>query len=212
MFANALLEPLIQRARKFNIRARSDDSPQIGLSSLLTIASLLSDSDIQKLVKSGILKIEPYTACFLNPSSIDLCLGSILTKYSPQTITISQSNPEACEIDISGSSYILKPGEFILGTTKEKVSIPNEYQGVIETKGNIARAGIQVHSNDGHIDPGFCGHITLEIVNLHESNVSIELIPGIPICQLFIGKLSSPCNLPYKGKYLNQVKPTIFHP
>ena len=103
-------------------------------------------------------------------------------------------------------------GEFILGMTKEKVCIPDGYLGVIETKGNIARAGIQVHSNDGHIDPGFCGNITLEIVNLHEKDVCIELVPDTFICQLFIGKLSSANTATYKGKYLHQKKSTTYLP
>jgi dCTP deaminase len=209
MSMSTFLEPLIQRVRGTN---NQDLSSRKTLSLSMSEASLLSDHDIKRLIKSELLKIEPYSPCFLNSSSIDLCLGSIITKYAPQKITIGQSNPEAYEIDISDSSYVLEPGEFVLGTTKEKVYIPDGYLGVIETKGNIARAGMQVHSNDGHIDPGFCGHITLEIVNLHKDGVRIELVPGTRFCQLFIGKLSSSCDSLYKGKYLSQVNPTIHYP
>ena len=104
---------------------------------------------------------------------------------------------------------MLSPGEFILGTTIEEVSISAKFAGRIETKGSIARAGIQVHNSDGHIDPGFRGHITLEITNM-QRNTSIKLIPGIYVCQLFVYQLSSPTDRPYKGKYFGQDKPTPF--
>ncbi len=178
----------------------------------LAEVSLLSDCDIKLLLAKGTLKIDPFDTASINPTSVDLRLGSTLVRYPSQTIRIGVAKPKCHEIDITGSTYLLHPGEFILGTTQEKVCIPNDYQGVIETKGSIARAGIQVHNNDGHIDPGFCGHITLEIKNMNEKDVFIELIPGTPICQLFIGKLSSPCESPYNGKYLHQVKPTAYHP
>ena len=178
----------------------------------LTETSLLSDHDIKELIKDGKLYIEPYESAAINQASIDLRLGSILVQYPPQTIKIGVDRPQSREIDISNSSYVLHPGEFVLGTTKEEVYIPNGYQGVIETKGGIARAGLWVHNNDGHIDAGFRGHITLEIVNMHRDNVFIELAPDTLICQLFIGKLSSSCDSLYNGKYLNQAKPTTYYP
>ncbi len=184
----------------------------MSLALYLEEVSLLSDRDIRNLIEDGKLQIDPLEGNPINPFSIDLRLGSMLVQYPPQTIKIGVDRPKSREIDITGSSYILHPGEFILGTTLEKVCIPNGYLGVIETKGNIARAGIQVHNNDGHIDPGFCGHITLEIKNMNNNDVFIELIPDTPICQLFIGKLSSACDSPYNGKYLNQVKPTTYYP
>ena len=69
-----------------------------------------------------------------------------------------------------------------------------------------------MHNNDAHIDAGFCGQITLEIKNMHEKDISIELEEGFPICQLFICQLSSKCDTPYNGKYLNQAKPTVYRP
>ena len=192
----------------------------MSLSSLLAEVSLLSDHDIKKLIEEGKLQIDPYDPGSINPISIDLRLGSVLVQYPSQTIKIGKNKPLSCEQDITGSTYILHPGEFILGTTKERVCIPNGYLGVIETKGDIARAGIQVnnsakiqvHNNDGHIDPGFCGHITLEIKNMNSNEVCVELVPDVLICQLFIGKLSSLCDSPYNGKYLNQIKPTTYCP
>jgi dCTP deaminase len=178
----------------------------------LAETSVLSDTDIKNLIEEDKLQITNLEYSAIGPASIDLRLGSTLIKYPSQTITIGIDHPQGHEIDITGSSYMLSPGEFILGMTKERVCIPDGYLGVIETKGNIARAGIQVHSNDGHIDPGFCGNITLEIVNLHKEDVCIELVPDTFICQLFIGKLSSANTITYKGKYLHQKKPTTYLP
>jgi dCTP deaminase len=176
---------------------------------------VLTDKSLKKLLEEQQLSIEPYDPNSLNPTSIDLKLGSILVRYvSPQIIRLDSTDtyPEIEKIDITTSTYTLHPGEFILGMTKEKVFIPNGYQGFIETKGNIARAGIQVHNGDGHIDPGFSGHITLEISNMHHDNISIQIASGIYICQLFISRLDSDCETPYNGKYLGQTEPTAYRP
>lgn len=182
------------------------------LADLAFEASVLSDTDIKNLMEEDRLQITELEYSAIGPASIDLRLGSTLIKYPPQTITIGIDHPQGHEISITDSHYTLRPGEFILGMTKEQVSIPDGYLGVIETKGNVARAGIQVHSNDGHIDPGFSGNITLEIVNLHRDDVSIELVPDMFICQLFIGKLFSANATTYRGKYLYQKKPTTYLP
>jgi dCTP deaminase len=178
---------------------------------LMSETSLLSDHDIKELIKEDQLQIDPLEPASIGQTSIDLHLGSTLVRYPPQLIKLGIDHPKSQELDLNSSNYILHSGEFILGMTKEKVSIPDGYQGVIETKGDIARAGIQIHNNDGHIDPGFSGHITLEIVNLN-NDVCFELRPGLPICQLFIGKISSSCDSLYKGKYLDQDKPTPYVP
>ena len=190
----------------------SKDSLVSDLKNLMSDKYLLSNHSIRKLIERKVLQIEPFDDTQVSPTSIDLRLGSVLVKYSPQTIRIGGNKPQSYEINISQSSYKLAPGEFVLGMTKEKVYIPNGYQGVIETKGNIARAGLSVHNNDGHIDPGFHGHITLEIVNMHNTDVYIDLIQETFICQLFIGTLSEACDTTYHGKYLNQEKPTVYQP
>lgn len=172
----------------------------------------LSDHDIERLIENKQLEILPYDKTSINPSSIDLRLGSVLTKYlSPQTIRLDNDTPNTQDIYIHDSGYILAPDEFILGTTEERIAIPDGYVGFIETKGNMARAGIQVDSNDGHIEPGFSGHITLEIKNLHKEEIYVELTPNTPICQLFIAELNSHCNSLYNGKYQNQERPTAYH-
>ena len=95
-----------------------------------------------------------------------------------------------------------------MGSTLEKVTIPNGYFGFIETRGNIARAGIQTHNTDGHIAPGFSGNITLEIKN--NSNRTIIIYPGLPFIHLYILKMTSKCLRPYSGKYQDQKGATIY--
>lgn len=174
---------------------------------------MLSDGDLKKCFAEGEFSIYPSPAEHaFNAHSIDLRLGSILLKYLPQTIRLGSARIETREIDMdTEGEYVLAPGEFILGTTLEEVAISERFAGRIETKGNIARAGIQVHNGDGHIDPGFRGHITLEITNM-QKDVSIRLIHGIYICQFFVYPLSSPSERPYRGKYYGQDKPTPYRP
>jgi dCTP deaminase len=173
-----------------------------------------SDYDLKMLLHEKDLRIcPPPIDEAIRAYSIDLKLGSTLLKYPPQTIYLGYAEAKTEEIDMEEEGgYTLAPGEFILGTTLEEVSISERYGGFIETKGNIARAGIQAHNGDGHIDPGFKGRITLEITNMHREGVSIRLVPGIYICQLFIYPLSSPSTQPYRGKYYGQDRPTPYRP
>lgn len=172
---------------------------------------ILSDRDIKKLLAEGVLCIEPLQDSQIGPTSIDLHLGNMLVKYDTQLIELGRSVPRSINIEIDPTcGYIIRPGEFVLGCTLEKVHMPNGYQGFIETKGDIARAGLQIHNGDGHIDPGTNHIITLEITNLN--SIPIVLFPHILICQLFIHVLSSECLSQYKGKYLGQTKPTTYLP
>jgi dCTP deaminase len=174
--------------------------------------TFLSDTDIIALIESGDLAIDPLDLSAVGPCSIDLRLSDEFIRYTPQCIEVGRSVPDSENLKIDESGYLLGPGEFILGMTKESVRIPNGYHGVIETKGDLARAGVQVHANDSHIDAGTNGHITLEIKNLHNDQVTIRLFQGIYICQLFLMRLSSPAMKPYSGKYARQQHPTTYLP
>ena len=176
------------------------------------MVTFLSDRDIMALIESGDLRIDPLDLSAMGPCSIDLQLGDELVHYTSQCIEVGRSIPHSDSMKIDASGYVLRPGAFILGVTKEHVRIPNGYHGIIETKGDLARAGVQVHANDSHIDAGTDGHITLEIKNLHSENVSVRLFQGIYICQLFLTRLSSPAMRTYSGKYANQQHPTTYLP
>lgn len=170
---------------------------------------ILSDKDILALMGTGELEIEPFNSYQVGPTSIDLHISPLIIKYTCENIHLGKSNPTYREILIDDNDgYELDPGEFILASTLERVLIPNGYQGFIETKGDIARAGLQVHNADGHIDPGSNHVITLEIKN--NNNIPIVIYKNILICQIFIHTLTSPCNNPYSGKYYGQKKPTTY--
>jgi dCTP deaminase len=172
---------------------------------------ILSDRDLRALLLSGSLVIEPLEERQIGPTSIDLRLGSRLVKYSGGRIELGKRPPATHEIEIDPyEGYVLQPQEFVLGCTLERIRIPNGYQGFIETKGDIARAGLQVHNGDGHVDPGSDHVLTLEITNLN--SIPVVLYPALLICQLFIHRLSSPCMREYRGKYFGQSGPTVYLP
>ena len=163
---------------------------------------LLSDKDIIQLIKEGRLIITPLQENAVQCASVELHLSNSLIKYNKTLDLQDDSSVGYNRIAIGDSGYQLDPGEFVLGSTVEKVTIPNGYQGFIETHGNIARAGIQAHNADGHVAPGFSGNITLEIKN--NSNQSIVIYPNLTFVQLYIFQMSSEPTKPYSGKYQNQ--------
>ena len=170
---------------------------------------ILPDWQLRDLVASGELGLDPFVDAAVGPTSIDLRLGRTVVVYRSKVIELGRDDPETEEFEIDAESgFRMAPGAFLLASTLERVRMPNGYQGFIETKGDIARAGIQVHNGDGHVDPGSDHTVTLEVTNLN--SVSVVLRPHIWFCQIFIHRLSAPCERPYSGKYLGQSKPTAY--
>lgn len=169
---------------------------------------ILADRDILKLVDCDKPIISPFERKNLGPSSVDLRLADIILTYDCDIVDLAKNDNCTRELRIPSSGYIMQPKEFILGSTIEWVDIPASYQAWVETRGNIARAGIQVHNCDGHIDPGFSGRITLELVN--NNTVPVKIYPNFEVCQIFIIKLSQESNQPYRGKYQLQTGPTRY--
>jgi len=170
---------------------------------------ILSDRDLRKLLSEGLLRIDPIYDWQIGPTSIDLHLGESLTKYSSERLELGRTAAAGIDVPFDErDGYVLAAGGFILGVTLEKITMPNGYQGFIETKGDVARAGLQVHNGDGHVDPGSDHVITLEISN--HNTIPLVLYPRILVCQLFVHRLTSKCDRPYCGKYLHQVKPSIY--
>lgn len=170
---------------------------------------ILSDWQLRDLIKSGELGLEPFDSDAIGPTSIDLRLGPTAVVYTSDTIELGKSDPETREFEIDyETGFRLEPGAFILANTLERIRMPNGYQGFIETKGDIARAGLQVHNGDGHVDPGYDGTITLEVTNMNSIPVIIR--PGVFVCQIYIHQLSALCERPYGGKYLGHSRPTPY--
>jgi dCTP deaminase len=142
---------------------------------------ILSDIDIIKLMKRKKLIITPLPKeKDVKGAHVHLYLSNRILKYKNNLADLKDDSTFTFqEVLLDEFGYRLKSGEFILGSTIEKITMPNGYFGLIQTKGNIGRAGIQVHNTDGHIDPGFSGNITLEIKN--NSNRPIIIYPKIAI-------------------------------
>ncbi|MFD4671780.1 dCTP deaminase [Lentzea sp. NPDC058450] len=164
---------------------------------------LLSDQDLRKEVESGRLLLDPFDVEMLQPSSIDVRLDRFFrvfnnTKYTHIDPAQQQDDLTSLIETPAGEQFVLHPGEFVLGSTYEMVTLPDDLAGRLEGKSSLGRLGLLTHSTAGFIDPGFSGHITLELSNV--ANLPITLHPGMKIGQLCLFKLSSPAEHPYGSK------------
>jgi dCTP deaminase len=177
---------------------------------------LLSDRDIKAELESGRIGLTPSEAEMVQPSSVDVRLDRyfrLFDNHKYAVIDPAEEQPELTrliEVDPS-EGFILHPGEFVLGSTYEKVSLPDDIAARLEGKSSLGRLGLLTHSTAGFIDPGFEGHVTLELSNV--ATLPIRLWPGMKIGQLCFFKLSSPAERPYGSgatfsRYLGQRGPT----
>jgi dCTP deaminase len=177
---------------------------------------LLSDRDIAAEIKNGRVKVEPFEAKMIQPSSVDVRLDRffrVFENHRYEVIDPSIEQPELTrEVAVAPSEFfILHPGEFVLASTYEVITLPDEIAGRLEGKSSLGRLGLLTHSTAGFIDPGFSGHITLELSNV--ANLPVKLYPGMKIGQLCLIKLSSPAEHPYGSaiygsRYQGQRGPT----
>jgi dCTP deaminase len=177
---------------------------------------LLSDRDIKAEISAGRVALEPYTESMIQPSSIDVRLDRwfrVFENHKYPYIDPSQEQPDLTRmIEPEGDEpFVLHPGEFVLGSTFEVVSLPDDVAGRLEGKSSLGRLGLLTHSTAGFIDPGFSGHVTLELSNV--ANLPIVLYPGMKIGQLCLFRLSSPAEHPYGSekygsRYQGQRGPT----
>jgi len=162
--------------------------------------SVLSDGTIRRLVDEGRITITPWDPGMVQPASVDLRLGnSFLVFHNFRVPAIDLAEPpsnltEQVVLD-EGGSFVIHPGEFVLGRTEEYVELPDDVVARIEGKSSLGRLGLIVHATAGFVDPGFRGTLTLEITNL--TRVPIVLWPGKPIAQLSFMALDAPAERPY---------------
>ena len=177
---------------------------------------LLSDRDIRAEVQSGRVRVEPYDDGMIQPSSVDVRLDRFFRvfenhKYSVIDPSVEQSELTR-EVEVKPKEFfILHPGEFVLASTYEVITLPDDVAGRLEGKSSLGRLGLLTHSTAGFIDPGFSGHITLELSNV--ANLPVKLFPGMKIGQLCLIRLSSPAEHPYGSevygsRYQGQRGPT----
>jgi dCTP deaminase len=161
---------------------------------------LLSDGDLRKEIDSGRLVLDPWDAAMLQPSSIDVRLDRYFRVFQNSRYTHIDPRQQQDELTslieaVPDEPFVLHPGEFVLGSTFESVGLPDDLAGRLEGKSSLGRLGLLTHSTAGFIDPGFIGHITLELSNV--ANLPITLWPGMKIGQLCLFRLSSPAERPY---------------
>ncbi len=164
---------------------------------------LLSDRDLRKELESGRLGVEPFDQAMVQPSSIDVRLDRYFRVFNNTRYT--HIDPQLQQDDLTSlveadrdEPFVLHPGEFVLGSTFEAVTLPDDLAGRLEGKSSLGRLGLLTHSTAGFIDPGFTGHITLELSNV--ANLPITLWPGMKIGQLCLFQLSSSAEFPYGSK------------
>lgn len=161
---------------------------------------ILSDGTIRELVESGSLGIDPFEPDLVQPASIDVRLGTEFRVMSNSRLTHldprehNDSIMDATQVPID-EPFVLHPGEFALGHTAERLSLPPTVVGIVNGKSSLGRIGLQVHATAGFVDPGFEGVIVLELSNV--ANLPILLRPGMKIAQMVFQQLDRPAERPY---------------
>ncbi|WP_410786518.1 dCTP deaminase [Kribbella sp. C-35] len=166
---------------------------------------LLSDRDILAELDAKRVQLDPFDAAMVQPSSVDVRLDRFFRVFENHRyphIDPAEEQPDLTRLvePEGGEPFILHPGEFVLGSTYELVTLPDDVAARLEGKSSLGRLGLLTHSTAGFIDPGFSGHVTLELSNV--ATLPIKLWPGMKIGQLCFFRLSSPAEHPYgSSKY-----------
>jgi dCTP deaminase len=176
---------------------------------------VLSDGSIRRLVEEGRIGIDPYAPELMQPSSLDVRVDRYFRVFRNSRypfIDVKARQEDLTElVEVADEPFILHPGEFVLGSTLERVTLPDDLVARLEGKSSLGRLGLLIHSTAGFIDPGWDGHVTLELSNV--ANLPITIYPEMKIGQLSFVQLSEPAELPYGSagigsKYQGQRGPT----
>lgn len=177
---------------------------------------LLSDRDIRAELDSGRVGLDPLDPAMVQPASVDVRLDRFFRLFDNHRYAHIDPRQEQDEltrlVEVDpDESFILHPGEFVLGSTYEQVTLPDDLAARLEGKPSLGRLGLLTHSTAGFIDPGFSGHVTLELSNV--ATLPITLWPGMKIGQLCFFRLSSAAQSPYgtganQNRYQGQRGPT----
>lgn len=176
---------------------------------------LLSDRDLKAEIAAGRVGLDPFDPGMVQPSSIDVRLDRyfrVFENHRYPHIDPAEEQPDLTRlVEADEEAFILHPGEFVLASTYEVVTLPDDIAGRLEGKSSLGRLGLLTHSTAGFIDPGFSGHVTLELSNV--ATLPIKLWAGMKIGQLCLFRLSSPAEHPYGSavygsRYQGQRGPT----
>jgi dCTP deaminase len=176
---------------------------------------VLSDRSIRRLIAQGRIGIEPFDPDLMQPSSLDVRVDRYFRVFRNSRypyIDVKREQEGLTElVETDDEPFILHPGEFVLGSTLERVTLPDDLVARLEGKSSLGRLGLLIHSTAGFIDPGWDGHVTLELSNV--ANLPITIYPGMKIGQLSFVQLTEPAERPYGAegvgsKYQGQRGPT----
>jgi len=177
---------------------------------------ILSDASILEEIAAGRIVIDPFDPTCVQPSSVDLHVDARFRVFANSRypyIDVRREMPDLTElVEVGpGEPFILHPGEFVLGSTAERVRIPDDLVARLEGKSSLGRLGLLIHSTAGYVDPGWDGYLTLELSNV--ANLPITIYPGMKIGQVSFFRLSGPAARPYgsegtRSKYQGQRGPT----
>ncbi|MEX0868449.1 MAG: dCTP deaminase [Nitriliruptoraceae bacterium] len=163
---------------------------------------ILSDRTIREALASGRIGINPLADDAIQPSSVDVRLSSsfrVFANHRYPYIDVRADQPDLTElVEVSAEPFVLHPGEFVLGATLERITLPDDVVARLEGKSSLARLGLVIHSTAGFIDAGFDGEVTLELSNV--ATLPILLYPGMKIAQFAFFRLDQPAEHPYGSK------------
>src|SRR5881409_2708429 len=177
---------------------------------------VLSDATIARLLAEGRMEIDPYDEALLQPSSVDVRVDRFFrvfhnNRYPYIDVREQQEDlTELVEVE-DGGPFVLHPGEFVLGSTLERIRLSDDLVARLDGKSSLGRLGLLIHSTAGFIDPGWDGHVTLELSNV--ANLPITIYPEMKIGQLSFVQMTEPAEAPYGSsaigsKYQGQKGPT----
>ena len=177
---------------------------------------VLSDRTIRRLLEEGRIGIDPFDESLIQPSSVDVRVDRYFRVFHNNRypfIDVREEQEDLTElVEVEDDSpFVLHPGEFVLGSTLERVTLPDDLVARLEGKSSLGRLGLLIHSTAGFIDPGWDGHVTLELANV--ANLPITVYPEMKIGQLSFVQLTEPAEHPYGSdglgsKYQGQRGPT----
>jgi dCTP deaminase len=177
---------------------------------------ILSDRSIREELAAGRIVVDPLDPAYIQPSSIDLTLDRyfrVFRNHTTPVIDVKLNLEDLTElVEIKeDDAFILHPGEFVLGSTAERVQLPSDLVARLEGKSSLGRLGLLIHSTAGFVDAGFEGHLTLELSNV--ATLPITLYPGMKIGQISFIRMTTAADVPYGSaavgsKYQGQRGPT----
>jgi dCTP deaminase len=177
---------------------------------------ILSDRTIREEIDQGRIIVDPLDKESIQPSSIDVRLDRlfrVFRNHTQRVIDVRENQEDLTELVeiLEDDVFILHPGEFVLGSTLESITLPNDIVGRVEGKSSLGRLGLLIHSTAGFVDAGWDGYLTLELSNV--ANLPVTLYPGMKIGQISFMRMTTPADEPYGSsalgsKYRGQRGPT----